>query len=296
MGTGAGHFAEPPPGWLRPAVRAADHRHRDAGNDLRGRLFFALLACRSRTLSDADPAVHDGHARYGAVRQSGGDVRFLGSHQPAVVHADRFQFQPAGGAQGRPAVTGGNRRWRAGAVRRHPADRHHPGHFLAVGSGRACTGAAGQPAGRTGDDPDHARCLHQVGAAALPFLATPGDGGPGACLGLPALGDHGQAWRVSAGALRSGLWRDPGIRHHTGHRRQPDHAGGGGASTVHRWLQGSPGALHRGVAGGAGDADRSGWRLLGDRDDRLHHCARAVQGGPVLLRRHHHPCRGRGAP
>lgn len=51
-----------------------------------------------------------------------------------------------------------------------------------------------------------------------------------------------------------------------------------------------------GSLGGAGDADRSGWRLLGDRDDRLHHCARAVQGGPVLLRRHHHPCRGRGAP
>ena len=80
-------------------------------------------------------------------------------------------------AQGRPAVTGGNRRWRAGTVRRHPADRHHPGHFLAVGSGRACTGA-GQPAGRTGDDPDHARRLHQVGAAALSFLAAPGDGGP----------------------------------------------------------------------------------------------------------------------
>ena len=52
-----------------------------------------------------------------------------------------------------------------------------------------------------------ARRVHQVGAVPLPLLAAACDGGAHAGVGLPALGDDGEVWRVPAGAPASGARR-----------------------------------------------------------------------------------------
>ena len=168
---------------------------------------------------------------------------------------------------------------------RDPPHRREPGQLFDGRGGRARARAGAEPVDRA--DPDRAlhRRLHQVGAVPISLLAAERDAGAHARLGVPALGDDGEAGRLPAGALRARDRRRARRTRHAHRGRPRHHAGRRVPGAARRELQGRARLLDGGLARDPGHA-RGPRRADGERrDGRLHPRPRALQGDAVLLRR-----------
>ena len=165
---------------------------------LHGRLPQRTPAAAAR-LSAIEPVCHC-HGGLRQFRQPFVAVSVLGTDQPAVFPAGRLQPRRRRQPQIGPTGHADHRRRRAGAARRL-------GHFGATGRQlahqrhRGATAPyARQPEFLLGHRPHHGRRLYQKRPVSFPLLATQCHVGSHARFGLPALGHHGQAGRVPAGA------------------------------------------------------------------------------------------------
>jgi len=191
--------------WPDAADAAAHHRHRGGGVRLCRRLSGRASAAKAALHFAV--VFHGRHDRHRDGRQPDRAVPVLGSDQRAVVPAGGLQprrpQEPQVGAAG---AGGHGQRW-VGAAGRHSVARAEHGHVLhprdhrPVALHRAHAVAHGRAAAH------HLGRLHQERAVSVSLLAAGRHGGAHAGVGLPALGHHGQARRLSAGTARPRLWR-----------------------------------------------------------------------------------------
>ena len=205
-----GPRARPRPRVPGRRLRRADvvrHRRRGGGGvHLRRQLLRPRAAC------DPDggqpPRLRRGDGRARRLRQRAAALPLLG--------ADLGHLVPPHRHQGR----GGRRSLRRPA--RPPRDRRRwPGHARWAGPGRAVRRelrpervgglTPERDGGQCGRRPDPARRADQVGAGALPQLATRRHGGPDADQRVPALGHDGEGGRVPRGPAGAGLRHPRGV-------------------------------------------------------------------------------------
>ncbi len=281
----AGPEPQPAAGRAGLSFRPADSRHRVAGNPLR-----ALLPVEERShgaLLRVLPALHGRDARRGTVRKPAADADVLGADEPVVIPPDRL-LEPSGRcSSGRAHGTGGDWWRRAGAARRHPADRLHRRKLRAVdraGIGRSDPCQCAVPADA---DPDTAGRVHQVRSVSVPFLVASGHGCADAGIGVPAFGDHGQGRGLPPCPSVSGPGRI-GVVVLPGQHDGPGHAVAGCRhGAVPARSQGTAGLFDHQPPGADHPVVRPGLASGRRRSDLPHHQPRDLQGIAVHGRRHH---------